>query len=103
MYLRVIGKIEGLLSSRPGDDEGVGDRFAGRNLHIEQHGISMSAQIRDMIRDRMESRSLYVETRPRTRPLWSKQTDRKYIPALNEELKAVFARMREKAASQQEF
>ena len=69
----------------------------------DRHGISMNAQIRGMIRDRMESRSLYVETRPRTRPLWSKQTDRKYIPALNEELKAVFARMREKAASQQEF
>ena len=34
-----------------------------------RHGISTSAQIRGMIRDRMEGRSLYVETRPRTRPL----------------------------------
>ena len=60
----------------------------------DRHRISMNAQIRSMIRDRMEGRSLYVETRPRTRPLWSKKTDSKYIPAINEELKSVFAKMR---------
>jgi len=61
-----------------------------------KHKISMSAQIRELVRNSMENRSLYVETRPHSRPLWSKQTDRKYIPALNAELKAVFAKMREK-------
>jgi len=62
-----------------------------------RHGISMSAQLRSMIKDRMEGRSLYVETRPRTRPLWSKKTDTKFIPEINKELKQVFAKMREKA------
>ena len=32
--LRAIGEIEGLLSSRPGDDERVGDRFASWNHQI---------------------------------------------------------------------
>ena len=40
--LRAIGKIEGLSSSRPGDDERVGDRFSGWNIQIAQHGISMN-------------------------------------------------------------
>lgn len=60
----------------------------------KRHGISMSAQIRSMIRDRIEGRSLYVETRPRTRPIYTKKTDQKYIPALNKELKAIFATMK---------
>jgi len=64
-----------------------------------RHGISMGAQIRSMVRDRMEGKSLYVETRPRTRPIWSKKTDTKFIPEINKELKAVFVKMREKAQS----
>jgi len=64
-----------------------------------KHGISMGAQIRGMIRDRMEGRSLYVETRPRARAIWSKKTDSKYIPAINEELKQVFTKRRERTQS----
>ena len=63
----------------------------------DKHGISMGSQIREMVKNSMEDRSLYVETRPRSRPLWSKKTDSKYIPALNAELKQVFAKLREKA------
>lgn len=61
-----------------------------------KHEISMGAQIRGMIRDRMENRSLRVEPRPRTKPTRSKKKDTKFIPAINKELKAVFAKMREK-------
>lgn len=74
-------------------------QFAYLNDIKTRHGISMSAQIRSMIRDRMEGRSLYVETRPRARAIWSKKTDIKYIPAINEELKAVFAKMQKRAQS----
>jgi len=50
----------------------------------------------------MEGRSLYVETKPHSRPIWTKKTDIKFIPAINEELKAVFAKMRKKRSLESE-
>lgn len=69
------------------------DQFDYLSSQKKQHGLSFAAQIRDLIRSRIEGRGLYIsDTYPsqsRTRE-FTKVPDAQHIASVNTELKALF-------------
>jgi len=64
------------------------NQYSDLNAVKDKHGISMSAQIRELIRSRMEGG--FVSGVRRTSQIWTKVANAAEVISINKELKEVF-------------
>ena len=60
------------------------------NAVKDKHGISMSAQIRELIRSRMDGGLVFGSGVKRSPQIWTKQVNTSEVISVNKELKEIF-------------